>query len=162
MIATPETKSKPDKNIQKTEKILRKAAEFDLYEDAKRFVADEMGEKGYRISKSRLENLSRAFRLSYDMFNKLLNNYLIRLQREAEETRGAREVNARRELDILKKIKAQCSLDILKGIPLGLEEPTSRAERKEQSKLKKEYTGELARAWFTHFVSAYMFGELSW
>jgi len=162
MMATPETKNKPDKNIQKTEKILRKAAEFDLYEDAKRFVANEMGKEGYRISKRRLKNLSRAFSLSYDMFNKLLNNYLIRLQREAEETRGAKEVNAKRKRDILKKIKAQCSLDILKGIPLGLEEPTSRAERKEQSKLKKEYTGELARAWFTHFVSAYRFGELSW
>ena len=113
MMATPETKNKPDKNIQKTEKILRKAAEFDLYEDAKRFVANEMGKKGYRISKRRLKNLSRAFSLSYDMFNKLLNNYLIRLQREAEETRGAKEVNAKRKRDILKKIKAQCSLDIL-------------------------------------------------
>lgn len=162
MIATPETKMQLDKNTQKAEEILRKAAEFDLYESAKRFVTDEMGEKGYRISKTRLENLSRAFRLSYDMFNRLLNNYLIRLQKEAEETRGAREINARRELDILKKIKAQCSLDILEGIPLGLEEPISRAERKEQSKLKKEYAGELAYAWFTHFVSAYMFGELSW
>ena len=147
---------------QDIEKILRQAMEFDLYESANRFVKNEMENEGYRISRTRLNNLSRAFGISYVTFSKLLNNYLSRLQREMEETRGVRAASARRNWEILKKIKAECSLDILEGIPLGLEKPASRAERKRQSGLKQEYTERLTQAWFIHFVSAYMFKESSW
>ena len=144
------------------EKILRQAIEFDLYESANRFVKNEIVKKGYRISMTRLNNLSRAFRISYVTFNKLLNNYLSRLQREMEEARGVRAASVRRNWEILKKIKVECSLDILERISLGLEKPASRAERKQQSGLKQEYVERLAPAWFVHFVSAYMFKESSW
>ena len=153
---------KQEEYSQNIEKILRQAIEFDLYESANRFVKNEMVEKGYRISMTRLNNLSRAFRISYVTFNKLLNNYLSRLQREMEEARGVRAASARRNWEILKKIKAECSLDVLEGLPLGLEKPASRAERKQQSGLKQEYAARLAQAWFIHFVSAYMFKESSW
>ena len=136
------------------EKILRQAIEFDLYESADRFVKNEIVKKGYRISMTRLNNLSRAFRISYVTFNKLLNNYLSRLQREMEEARGVRAASVRRNWEILKKIKVECSLDILERISLGLEKPASRAERKQQSGLKQEYVERLAPAWFVHFVSA--------
>lgn len=145
---------------QDIEKKLRQAMEFDLYESANRFVRDEIVEGKYRISRTRLNNLSRAFRISYAIFNKLLNNYLSRVQREMEEARDVRAASARRDWEILKKIKTECSLDILKGIPLGFEKPSSRAERKRQSGLKQEYAARLAQAWFIHFVSAYMFKEL--
>jgi len=147
---------------QNREKTLRQAIEFDLYESANRFVNNEIVKKGYRISMTRLNNLSRAFRISYVTFNKLLNNYLSRLQREMEEVRGIRAASVRRNWEILKKIKVECGLDILERISLGLEKPASRAERKRQSGLKQEYVERLAPAWFVHFVSAYMFKESSW
>ena len=152
---------KQEEYAQTIEKILRQTIEFDLYESSNRFVKNKIEKEGYRISRTRLDNLSRAFRISYVTFNKLLNNYLSRLQREMEEARGVRAVSARRNWEILKKIKAECSLDILEGISLGLEKPASRAERKRQSGLKQEYAARLAQAWFIHFVSAYMFKESS-
>lgn len=162
MVDTRTKKQEGYSQDQDIEKKLRQAIEFDLYESANRFVKNEMVEKGYRISMTRLNNLSRAFRVSYVTFNKLLNNYLSRLQREMEEARGVRVASARRDWEILEKIKKQCSMDILKGIPLGLEKAASRAERKRQSGLKQEYVERLAQAWFIHFVSAYMFKESSW
>lgn len=162
MVDTRTKKQEEYSRDQDIEKIVRQAIEFDLYESASRFVKNEMGKKGYRISRTRLQNLSRAFRISYVTFNKLLNNYLSRLQHEMEEARGVRAATARRNWEILKKIKAECSLDVLEGLPLGLEKPASRAERKRQSGLKQKYAERLAQAWFIHFVSAYMFKESSW
>lgn len=161
MVDTRTKKQEEYSQDQNIEKKLRQAVEFDLYESANRFVKHEIGEKVYRISMTRLNNLSRAFRISYVTFNKLLNNYLSRLQREMEEARGVRAASARRNWEILKKIKAECSLDVLEGLSLGLEKPASRTERKRQSGLKQEYAERLARAWFIHFVSAYMFKEPS-
>ena len=162
MVDTRTKKQEEYSQDQNIEKKLRQAVEFDLYESANRFVKNEMVKKGYRISMTRLNNLSRAFRISYVTFNKLLNNYLSRLQREMEEARGVRAASVRRNWEILKKIKVECSLDILERISLGLEKPASRAERKRQSELKQEYVERLAPAWFIHFVSAYMFKESSW
>lgn len=146
-----------EKDSRKREETLRETMEFVLYARANDFVEKEIIENEYRISRTRLENLSRAFQVSFLAFDKIMNSYLARLAREAEEVSAIRALSIKREIEILKKIRAQCSMDILKGIPLGIEESSSRSERKRHANLKGEYAGRLAYAWFTHFVSAYVY-----
>ncbi len=161
------TVKQEEKSSQEKEKTLREIMEFDLYSRANRFVKEKivseeegkMVSKGpqYRISKTRLENLSRAFRISYPAFNKLINNYITRLEREVIEASYIRAATAKRESEILKEIRTQCSPAIVEEDRLGFKETASRAERKVQAQQKEEYAGRLAHAWFTHFVSAYVY-----
>jgi hypothetical protein len=59
MVDTRTKKQEEYSRDQDIEKILRQAIEFDLYESASRFVKNEMGKKGYRIS------LQRHFTVGY-------------------------------------------------------------------------------------------------
>lgn len=139
---------------EQNREMLRSVMEFDLYADANDFLKKEVVRKGYKLSKTRLENLARAFRFSYQVFGRLLNRYLIKLEREANDTKPPRSDEAEYEREILKKVQAKCGTAILDNIKMEFKEPESRAERRQLAKEKKEYIGMLARAWFTHFVSA--------
>jgi hypothetical protein len=131
--------------------------EFELYTRANSFVEEEIIKRNLRVSKTRLENLSRALGDSYSTFEKVLNSYLLRLQREAQDGPQTRSGAVRAELELLNKIKAQCGPDILRGLPLEQESKLSRSERKELAERKRGYMGRLTQAWFTHFASAYMY-----